>query len=412
MADLLDGTKGHAHFAPLSQSQTVAISRHLQDQIRKIEQKLEELEVGQKRTDDFVGQLKDGSDGLQVTMATMQDALTGTRNAIDSARKELTRSNGVVQKIQAGQEQAQDAIGTLRDAQKVTTTSLKKMGQDLLGTHSLAVKLQEAIERRLDVDVAQIRDELSKTNLEIRHVRADEDMLKSAIRDEREALRETNLKVKAVSDDITEVRTVVTINEQRMTDAAAGFKSARQIVDDLNNAVLKLHEDHDNTKNIVQELAASNRRVTTHIKQVEETVSGATTEIVVAQNRLEEQADQMDYVRQVVQVTQTKVQGLHEGHERTRAALNDLRSEVAEVGATTQAVRAGLKETSYLLLPNIMDSAPDVRTVVAERHGSLLHLGGGPLTPLTSPKHSRPAEHRLGGGGGGGGGAPNGLAKT
>lgn len=387
MADILDGKTAHTHFAPLSQAQTIQISRHLQDQMRKLEVRLDDIDWGYKRNQEAIASLKEGSAALQGTVSSIQDVSSSTRNAVECARKELARNNGFVQKLQGSLDQSLEGMASMRDVQKVTTASIKKMGQDLSGTHSLAIKLQEGVERRIDVDVAQLRDELSKTNLELKHVRADDALLKQALHEEREALRQVNNRVKAIADDLAEHSALAGINEQRLGEATADLKITRLGVDELNVICLKLNEEQVNTKNIVNELFSSVKRVTLHAKEVDETVAEAVAQLALTQGKLDDKVEMMDGLRQTLDQTQTKVLGLRDGHEMTKGQLTHLRAELTQVGSTAQAVKAALKETSSLLLPNISMDNSEVK-VSAGRHGSILggRAGSGVGVGAPSPR--------------------------
>lgn len=384
MADLIDGSTSHTHYAPLSTGQTIAISRHLQDQIRLIETKLVELQKGLLDANEGVIELRDSSVVTNHAVHALQDGLKSTNNMVEANRKELGRANGGAQKFQSVLEQVNTMVAALRDTQKVTNNGLQKLGQDQVETHTLAVKLQESIERRLDLDIAELKSEVGKTNLDLKHLKADEEADKLCIIQERDKLRESNIKMKSIADDLAETNTLLQIFDQRVQESSGSLKATKQNLEDLNLATLKLHEDHENTKVQVAEVRGSVKKVHTHVKQVHDSLAVTNQGLNVCTGRLEECCQVVDSLRGSVGDTQGKLNALKDGQERTNGIVQHVRRELQEVGATTAAVKAGLKEQSSLLLPNLTMDSQEARSA-SQRHGSLLHTGVGQLSSPRKP---------------------------
>jgi len=389
MADMIEGTSGHAHFAPLSHAQTIAISRHLQDQIRALQQGFDEVQRSLMDTNATVTGLHDNSAKSGGTIQQLRDALAATNAIVESNCKDLKRANSNISKLQSGLDEANDSLGALKDAQKVTNTMLQKVDQEHNQTVGQANMLQEAIERRIDLELAALRDGQSKMNLDLKHLKADEDALKEALRVEREALRDTNLEAKNLSDHVTEGDTKMKILEGRLAETAQKQKASTQNLGDLNAATLKLHEDHEHTKATTAELAASLKKAHANVKHVRDCQDKASTSLGTTQAKLDEHSTVLDNVRQNLDQANGKVQTLKEGFERSSNMIHYLGEKLAEVNSTTQAVKAGLKEQSSLLLPNIHLDSQEARAATA-RHGSILATTG-----LVSPRKtsSRTGNH-------------------
>eukprot|EP00927_Polykrikos_kofoidii_P050313 TRINITY_DN4421_c0_g3_i1.p1 TRINITY_DN4421_c0_g3~~TRINITY_DN4421_c0_g3_i1.p1 ORF type:complete len:406 (-),score=77.01 TRINITY_DN4421_c0_g3_i1:366-1583(-) len=381
MADVLEGNIGHLTHAPLSQQQTVAMGRHLQEQIRFLQQRFDQLGNDLQDTNNAVSGLKNEKDNQGNQVQQLQDSLASTKSLVDSTRKELGRTNAHVQKLHSGLESANDNVASLRDAHKVMNTQMEKLKEDLFQTNHVAKDCQEAIEKRLDLECAQLRDELSKTNLSLTHLRADHENVKAGFHEDREALRDANSRSKGIANDLAATNTVVGILEQRLADTVNGLKTTRQNLEDLNTVTLKLNEDHENTKGTAAEVLGGLKKIGAHVKQVHEGLDRTANGLLVTQGRLEETTNNVDVIRNDLSDTKGKANALREGHEMSKNQLLLLRGELAEVGATTMAVKAGLKETSSILLPNINMDSHEARTASA-RHGSLLNgLNGIPRKP-------------------------------
>lgn len=388
MADILEGTTGHTHFAPLSHSQTLAVGRHLQDQIRQLQGRLDDFQHGLSETNDAVSDLRKTAGGANSALMSLQDGLAATKTAVETQRSELSRTNAGVQKLQGGLDKTNENVAKLGDGHKVTNMTLQKVTQDLADTTSLSRKLQEAIERKVEQDLLTLRDELSKSNLHIKNLKAEQDSLKAAAHDDRESMRQTDCKVKESIDKLSEAKTMLKIVEQRVADNTSGLRSTRLNLEDLNNATLKLHEDHENTKGHVTELHGNIKKVHSNVKQVHSKLDSTVQGLGLAQVKLDQQIENSEVLRQNVQDTHSRVLSLKEGHERASSMMSSLHKELAEVGATTQAVKAGLKEQSGLLLPNINMDSNEARMASA-RHGSLLVTNAAAFmnsTNASSPK--------------------------
>eukprot|EP00929_Paragymnodinium_shiwhaense_P040800 TRINITY_DN21247_c0_g1_i3.p1 TRINITY_DN21247_c0_g1~~TRINITY_DN21247_c0_g1_i3.p1 ORF type:complete len:428 (-),score=107.50 TRINITY_DN21247_c0_g1_i3:254-1462(-) len=393
MADLLAGEGGpSSHFAPLSSSQTLSICRHLEEQIRQLSGKLDSVAKEMQDSSSHVNELKSMKETLASSLQNLQEDLLGQKTLVDTTRRELGRTNASVQELKGGLAASNESINGLRDAHKVTNTTIEKMGQNLLVTHNLAHKCQEAIEKRIDLDLASLRDELSRTQLDLRHLRADEEVLKAGLQDTRESLRQVDVFAKGVAADLAARTTVVNILEDRLTDTVGGLKATKQSLEDLSTVTLTLHEDHQNTKGTVNEVFAGLKKVGVHVKQVHESLVAEAGKVADAQGSLQDCVAGLENSRQQILDLRGKVQACQQGQDMSKNQINSLRNELAEVNSDTQRVKAGLKETSSILLPNInMDSA-EVRTMAA-RHGSLL---GGPS--LAGMHHSSPRKPKTSGG--------------
>jgi len=158
------------------------------------------------------------------------------------------------------------------------------------------------------------------------------------------------------------------------------LKSTKNGLSDLTKAAHRLHEELEGNKALTNELKGSFRKVTAHVKQVHEGLDKNSADLMAAQGKLEEQGDTLQGVRQGLDKTAMRVQGLRDGHEMATHTLTNLQEEVLEVGNTAHAVKAGLKETSALLLPNIHMDSLDAKRAVA-RHGSMLAAHSMPCSP-------------------------------
>jgi len=372
MADLIEGTSGHAHFAPLSHAQTIAISRHLQDQIKAMGARFDDLQRTLEETNADLSAVRDKDNLGGGVVQSLQDGLASISVVVEANRKDIARSHSNIHKMQTSLESANDSITELKDKQKITGTTMEKVEHDLNLTSELAHQLKEDINHRIEKELSQIHDEISKTNLDLKHLKIDEESLKDTVRAEREALRDANLFMKGLADQLAEADTHHKILEHRLNETSSRQKATSQNLEDLNTATLRLNEDHEHTKANTADLQSSVKKAHTHVKQMREGLERTAAGLGMAQGKVEEHNMAVEALRQSLDQANCMMATMKEGHDRATSNIQELGQQLAQVGATTQAVKAGLQEQSSLLLPNIHLDSAEARSASA-RHGSLLN---------------------------------------
>jgi len=389
MADLLDGATEHANFAPLSHGQTMAVGRYLHDLIRQLQGQVADLRKAMGESNEAVGELKKASGGANQSLQNLQESLQSNNTITETLRNELGRTNSNVGKLQAGLSGTNDKVAGLLDAQKVTDTTLRKLEGDLADQADKAHNLREAMEKRIEQDIRALRDALSRTDLDVQHLQAEAGALKDGLNEQKEGLRLANNKIKDGVNRQNEFETLMKIIDKRVADNTGGLKSTRMNLEDLNTATLKLHEDHENTKSRVGDLGDSNKKAHAHVKQVHGKLEDVAQHLNNAQIKLDMQGNHGEDLKQQLDHALATIASAHQGQARANQSLTDLSERLAQVGATADAVRAGLKESNSLLLPNIHLDSHEARHASA-RHGSLLMTGQmSGINPVKTKKSAR-----------------------
>jgi len=160
-------------------------------------------------------------------------------------------------------------------------------------------------------------------------------------------------------------------------------------LEDLSAATLKLHEDHESTKRRLGDVHDSNKKCHAHVKQVHGKVEDINQRLGDSQVKLLMQMDRGENLKQQLDQALANITSSQQDNARASSTLGELSDRLAQVGATADAVKAGLKESNNLLLPNIHLDSQEARQSSA-RHGSLLmssHLGH--TTPQKTRKSAR-----------------------
>jgi len=390
MADILDGATDHANYAPLTHKQTMEVSRYLHDLIRQMQGQIADLGNRASESSEAVTSLKQVSQGSNQHQQQMQDNLGKAYTEIENLRNEQGRTNSNVGKLQAGLAGTNDKVSALIDAQKVTDTTIKRINGDIEEQANNAHNLKETLEKKIERDIKALRDDLARSDLNIQHLQDEAASLKKMVHDNKENLRQLNQRVKDQNDRHNDMETMMKIIEKRVSDNSSGLKSTRMNLEDFNTATLKLHEDHENTKGHVGDVRDSNKKCHAHVKQVHGKLEDVAQQLGNTQVKLQMQSDHGENLKQTVDRAMQNIASSQQDNARANFTLGELSDRLAQVGSTADAVKAGLKESNSLLLPNIHLDSHEARHASA-RHGSLLMSshGGGLGSPQKTKKNAR-----------------------
>jgi len=373
------------------------MARHLQDEIRLIQQSLSDLRKGLSEANNSVGDLRKQVGSNHSNLTQLNDEVKNANTALEKQRNDLGRANTAVTKLQKGLEGTDGHVAELLDGQKVNATLLGKIQKDQDAQAQQQHDFKERMEKKVEADIKAIRDDFAKSELAQAQIRADADALKDLVVNEQEQLRQSNQCLKDTQDGFREMDTLVKILERRVADGNTNLKTTRENLETLNTATLKLHEDHDNTKARLAEQGENVKRTTSHVKEVHSKLEATAQALNNAHQKIEQQADHGESLKQSLDHANSCLQSVTEGNDRANSELSDLKRQLADTEAVAKAVKAGLKESNNLLLPNLHLDSHEARNA-SQRHGSLLQTNninassgaGGSLTPRRTPRTQTP----------------------
>jgi len=374
MAELIEGITDHSNNAPPTHAATMTMGRYLQDQVRNLQELFEDLARGLGETNEAVADLKASAGSANNALNDVREALKSTNIKADTTRSDVDRERAKLARLQADLDATNNKVAGMRDSQKVNDTLINKMQQDLEDQATLQKDFRGELENSVAQDLKGIRSDMDKLDLRVVQNRSDIDTLQNGLVDANEQIRQINLKAKAAQDQFNEMDTFTKILEGRVSDGASGLKHMRINLEDLNAAALRLVEDHDNTKERVVELQGAVKQAHNHSKQVHSKLEDTAQVVTNATQKIDKQENKGDGVNLNLQAALARIQDLEGGADRANKNISDLKHQLAETSAIASAVRAGLKESNSLLLPNIHLDSHEARSA-SQRHGSLLHTG-------------------------------------
>jgi len=389
----------------LSHGQTVSICRHLQEQIDLLQAKFGDLQGDLGKTNAGVNSVREATKDLcsrfgfhdgrdsedpekaKQGMQSMMDNLSKTASGLEASRKDLGRTNTDVKKLQAAVENSNENIAALREGQKVTNVNLQKLLQDLAQTTDTTHNLRNVIEKRVLQDVEKLRDELSKTNLKVTQLREDGEQQRSLLHNQKEELRATGTNLQNLKDDLAKSNTHIQLMAQRFVEMDKNLKDTKIHLDDTHAAMLRLAEDHDHTTNNVTDCQGNLRKVTNHVKQVQDGLEKTSSDLHATRGQLGNALGVLDNTRQHLEQTKLTVRTLKEAHDVVNAKQNALAGQLEATQMIAHETKKVLNQTNNLVLPNLnMDTgSPFATTIPASARSNKQHSKKGAGVVSTSP---------------------------
>lgn len=396
MAELLDGTTMHAQFAPLSHAQTISVSRHLQDQIKSLEAQIQDLTKTLKET-------QDGVECLRKNMPTpnsnaevkIRDDVRNLQVGTDEQWAALGRAEKNIDKIQEDMSAGNDSVVGLQDDMKNTKNTLSKVMKDLQEQTAKVVKMQQKLDRKMEQDLTALGDGLSTAQNNINSLQTDTEYLTQCVRDEREEMRKNNLRAVEAADRFKALLISFKALKDRVDENTLGRKALKIDTEEMNAISARLRDDHEHTKGNVQELWTKLRAMHDQVKAVVHRLDMTTANLGTADDKLRKNMADTEELKRSADAALNGVHSLGESHGSSSYQMNNMQAQLMQLTGSVMALRAGLKEHSSLLLPNITMDHGEARAASA-RHGSLLHNGtaGGGLRGATPSPRGASARSR------------------
>jgi len=384
MSDILDGSSGGQNHAPMTQAQTIAMCRHLQSEIRDVETLVEKLRSDFSNTQEHVQELRAGAGSNDGDIHSLKNAMANANDSISKLQSELERNNRSTQNVASEAVVNKGKIVKLEEANKMIDTRLDVISQDLSQNREDNKSLQDDIAERVDEDMRALRNNWENANLSIAQAAKEQSKMTDAHKADRISLRETQLSIEGVLNEMRKSNTVANILENRLASTAKGVQQNWMKLTELSETSVKLNECYEKTR--VRVVDAEGQ-----IKLLSDSGKQAHLEHEEASRQIERNTDRLSQALKLVEDLEITSEDIlqqlnsirHAGEGHSRQMLQ-LTKELREVSESTQQVRAGLKETSSLLLPNIHLDNPEAAQS-SSRHGSLLVTHAGPGSSRSRP---------------------------
>jgi len=325
-------------YAPLSGLEVVGICKRLQD--------LRGTDTRVQAAHEALATLDQGHHALHAL-------LSNTITSLDTAKKDLGRTHGDLKKTQSQLGDSCRDIRSLQEANKVKDLALEKLTQDLSMSTNCTQKIRAAIEKQLCPEIDKLKEHVKKNNHKVQHLEQETGLLRNDVHDVKEECRGTINTVQGLKDRLVHTNSDLQTLNERLGDTNKALKEARSLVDDSHTANDQMAQDQDHTRNQLNELVASTRKVAAQVRQIQESHDRTVLELESTQGQLNTVSGSLGDTRQNLQQVKLNVQSLKDGQDATSAKQAQLLGQLEHTKLLAQETSRGLHQTNNLVLPNL-----------------------------------------------------------
>lgn len=393
MAHLLEGNSGHKSYAPLSHAQTVELAHHLNNKSTNLELKVEELYKALQRTDANVNELQQGLHTMGTSITAVRSELGDTNTVLEGTRGDLERCGTNVHTLGMGIDMVKENVDALRDGQKHTNTNVKNLRDDLIPTQANVKAIQEHLERQSTKQIEACEAEIAETKRVLQRLISEHSLTRTDLGQETEKIRELKESLKDAMDIAKGVRDSVDVLEGKFLETKETLRQSKIGLEETNGIVVKIHEDHETTKNSLHDCNDKLHRAALNIKKLDDGLDKTSKALTKSQTDLSKATARVEMAHEVLGYTVDHVNSLREGHTMAQSSLAHLEQSLERTHRLAHQTKSVVHETNAILLPNLHMGEND--TTSAAALGSAA-TSSSPPRPKGSPGKSKPRTPRTG----------------
>jgi chromosome segregation ATPase len=358
-------------FAPLSQAQTIALVKNLESEIRRLETISTETQRQLRNTIEEVNAVKQKSYDDQVQ--ALRSGIADAKISISKVQSELNMN---VQKTESLTDSCQihkDNIQKLEEHGKMVETRLDIMSKDLQQQRDAAKVVEDDIGNRVTGDLLSLRNTCEQISLSVDQISKEQRQLEQLHKDGTGSLSAVDTKIESILTEVSKSNAVINILESRLASTAKGVQQNWTKLAELSDGSTKLNDISEKMRFRIGDSEGQIKQLGEAIKQAHGELDEAARQIERNSDRLSQALRLLDEQSVVSDETRHQLNSLRQNGESTTKRITQMSKEIEDVSASAQKIKAGLKETTALLLPNIHQASDEVQTAI-DRHGSLLSV--------------------------------------
>jgi len=368
MADILDGTSEHHHFAPLSTQQTRAICKHLQELVEHLQHKVQGFERDKIASDGFAAHIRKDLAREQARTDELKRSLAVTQMDVEACKKDISQNQVNSQKFRSDLEEAKLDISDLRGNHSKIDL-LAQSTANCLSQNELNVRqLEKTLESRLQPDLEWLREDQTKNDHATSQLK---EMLKKTNSDTThllENVRGTQAMACGIAEDVTKRDAHLDKFGNREGDLD------EKLHDTQRTGLMKLQDDQVRTAALVADLQHGMQFLSDDAKRQSDHLGHHSRHVGLKQEQLDRAVGDLNTLRNDLKRVESAMQNIRAAQD---LMVEKNRQMVAQLEQTEQIAREtqkGLSQTNAVVLPNLaMD--PHVSTSTEFR-----------VTPTDSPK--------------------------
>jgi uncharacterized coiled-coil DUF342 family protein len=192
-----------------------------------------------------------------------------------------------------------------------------------------------------------------------------------AEKENRDSVRSAHVNIDMLMAEVRKTNTVTNIIETRLAGTAKGVQQNWDKCTEFAKEAAKLWEAQTTMKERIGDAEGVIKQLHEGGQQTLHKLEDAVRQVERNTDRLEQGLRELDDNNRSTDELRHQINGLRQLCDATTQRLNTLSADLKDVSQTAQRVRAGLKEQSSLLLPNIHVDSQEAQAASA-RHGTLL----------------------------------------
>jgi len=353
MADILEGTSDHLHFAPLSSDQTRAICRHLQAQLDDVLSKCRNLDkekdVGNRLHSNLVNDFNQD----RARVDDLQTALEAMQLELDSAKKELKQLRANAQRLRSDLESTNKHLGDVRDDHRNTEQLAQGTADGLERTSKTLKLVRDLVEGKVQPDVEKLREELRRLEHDAGELRSICDQIKASAKDQRDELRATEAMAQGIADNLAKTDSSMDQLAQETKDLKNKLAGTQKTLDGTRNGLLRLQDNQVRTASAVGDLQSGLKRVNEGARSQKENMDTAERNLDLNQDRLQNAVGDLGCLKDTVARLELTIASLKSSLELMTAKNEQMQSQLERTDSIARGAKKGLDQTNSVVLPNL-----------------------------------------------------------
>mmetsp|Transcript_118655 Transcript_118655/g.236351 ORF Transcript_118655/g.236351 Transcript_118655/m.236351 type:complete len:403 (-) Transcript_118655:228-1436(-) len=353
MAEILDGHSDHLAFAPLSTEQTRAIAKHLQNQLNELGAKLDHLERESNLTNGFVQNFHNDLQREEGRLDALKQSQDATQLELEVAKKDIQQGKLNQSKLRSEVEQANVNLGNLRDSQHKTAQLAQNTATGLEHTNDQVGQMRNMLENKVNVDIEKLRDELLRTDHNVKQLNDNQEIIKNEAKQQLEHLRSTHAMSRGVGDSLAKTDSALEKLTQRVQDLTKNLVATQKHSEGTRTGVMKLQDNTVRVGSAVADLQIGHKKMSEDMKFNRDSIDRAVNHLGTTQGQLDKSCIDLRHTMDSLSHAESLLQKLKSGVEMVAAKNNQVSAQLEQTDMLARETKKGLHQTNSIVLPNL-----------------------------------------------------------
>jgi len=398
MADILDGSSDHHHFAPLSTEQTRAICKHLQQCLDKLNDKVNGLEREKATSDGFASNIRRDLEGALDRIDDLKHNLAGTQMEVDTCKKEISQNKVNSQKLRSDLEEANQNISDTRDALGKTDLMAQSTANGLAQTDLNVKHLTNTIQNRVQPDIERLREDLTQNEYNTKQLKEMIKKTNSDLKDLLEDLRSTQSTARGIGENLAKTDANLDKLGKHEADLHKTVQETQRNLDGTRTGLMKLQDNQVRTAAAVTDLQNGVQYLGDASKRHDDHLGHHSRHMDTKEDQLDRACGDLTATRDEVKRLEAIVQKMRAAQELMAEKNRQMNAQLEQTDQIARATKKGLGETNAVVLPNLaMDPHVSRSTDYMSQTARGGWMGGarGDGTPKSNAKGQQKANNTM-----------------